>query len=363
MLTKLILLALSLGLIGSVRAQNLSGRVLLSDTVAAPYATIYLPALGQGTVTDGNGYYWLENLPAGNFEVEFSHLGYRTVKRSLVISSISDTTHDETLQEQPIALNEVYVTPTGEDPAIYILNKVAERAVANRRQLQYYEATMGYIFQSDNLDLLTTSVPKPVLWIARTALRARNRGAIFEFCLDHKAVDARLSSDLCYDHGKTTYSHEIVLSSTPAMSDKASAQLFRSTHKDLYDILYSTSADYSTKALKKGKCKYQLKGTVEENGLVIDVLENPHSKDNSNEGPRTLYVVEGDWGILRMEHKGSEVYERIECRNVEGVYLPVSRVLKNAFSSLDEFLKQGEPHPSMATGVSINYSEVAVSAY
>ena len=39
------------------RAQSLEGCVTLNDSTPAAYATIYLPALGLGTITDQDGRY------------------------------------------------------------------------------------------------------------------------------------------------------------------------------------------------------------------------------------------------------------------------------------------------------------------
>lgn len=380
----------------TVRAQTVIGHVMLGEVTPAPYATIYIPALGQGTVSDYDGNYVLD-VPRGRIEVEFSYLGYSTVKRELTIEEATTYVLDENLEEQPVSLGEVYVTPTGEDPALFILRKVAEHAELNRKSLKHYEAQRQHVFHAQDVDFLPAILPKPVNWILKTAMKVKHRGAIYDFCNSHESVDARMATEVIYDRGNLTYTNEKLLSSNPAMTDKAKEQIFQMTHKDLFDAMYGNDKDYSMKMLKKGKCNYKLKGSVEENGLVIDVLVNDNSGDKDDPGVMTLYVVEDLWCILRSEFNGKMTYERFECRDVgDGIYMPVCHLIEPTFAAIDleqdiekyrseqaekerkgdkisaierQFLdrleryaqKQSNPKPSITTSFSISYRNVKLA--
>lgn len=50
-----------------------------------PYITIALKGTTIGTVTDATGHYFLKNLPEGNFMMEVSSVGYKTVTRSVTL--------------------------------------------------------------------------------------------------------------------------------------------------------------------------------------------------------------------------------------------------------------------------------------
>lgn len=52
-----------------VSAQVLEGTLSLSDSVVAQFATIYLPELRQGTMSDQDGHYKLDEIPAGKWTV------------------------------------------------------------------------------------------------------------------------------------------------------------------------------------------------------------------------------------------------------------------------------------------------------
>lgn len=322
-------------LVVTSQAQTLEGRVLLGDSVPAAYATIYVPSTGQGTVTDSEGHYLID-VPRGKVEVEFSFLGYRTEKHQIVVEEPHQYTHNESLEEQPLNLNDVYVTPTGEDPAIYILRKVAERAKENRKRLVHYEAQKEFVFHSKDVDFMPAILPKPIMWGLNTLMKTVHRGAIFEYCYSNEQTDARLTAQMVYDGGLITYKNEKLLSATPSMNDKAREQLFKTAHEDPFDKMYGNDTDYCSKMLKKGKCQYKLKGTVEENGLTLDVLVNENAGDEDDPAVSTLYVIEDNWSILRSELNGEVSHERTECRHVgEGIYLPVSYLNEPTFSTLD----------------------------
>lgn len=318
-----------------LQAQTLEGRVLLGDSVPAAYATIYVPATGIGTVTDSDGHYLID-VPRGKVEVEFAYLGYRTEKHQIVVEESRPYIHDESLEEQPLNLNDVYVTPTGEDPAIYILRKVAEQAKTNSKRLKHYEAQKEYVFHSQDADFLPAVLPKAIMWTLNALMKSVHRGAIWDHCISHEQTDARLTAQMICNDGLISYKNEKLISATPAMSDKAREQLFKTAHEDPFEKLYGNDTDYCSKMLKKGKCKYRLKGTIEENGLVIDVLVNEQAGDKDDPAVSTLYVIEDNWCILRSEVVSETTRELTECRNVgNGVYLPVSYLNEPTFASLD----------------------------
>lgn len=324
-----------------LRAQSLEGCVILNDTTPAAYATIYLPKLGIGTITDHDGRYLIADLPLGTHEVEYSHLGYRTVKRNLIIDREKRMAHDERLEEQPIKLNDVYVTPNGEDPAIYILSHVAEQAAANRKRLASYDASVVHTFHAQDVDFIPAILPSAVNFLIKTVVRAARMGAIYNLCTQNERVDARLSSEHHFAKGKTRYANEHVLSSTPALTPKATEQLFRLTHSELFDELYGEDLSYGSKAIRKGYCQYKLKGTIEEDGKVIDVLEYSRQHDGYH-CTTTLYVIEDIWGILRTEFLDNNMYERTECRDIGGgIYLPISQMQDPKMGNInfDEMVK------------------------
>lgn len=107
-----ILLAISVVVImfGRIDAQNaIVGRIAdLRDSTALIGATVYINDLKRGAVTNVQGWYSLENLPSGNFLVEFKYAGYET--QVAVIRVAGRTEYDVKLNPAVTELNEVVVT-------------------------------------------------------------------------------------------------------------------------------------------------------------------------------------------------------------------------------------------------------------
>lgn len=376
----------------STQAQSLEGCVMLNDSTPAAYATIYVPALGLGTITDQDGRYLLDEIPLGTHSVEYSYLGYRTARRDLIIDKAGRMAHDERLEEQPIALSDVYITPNGEDPAIYILRKVAEKAAINRKRLASYNASVTHTFHAQDIDFLPVVLPKTYRWALKALVKTFRLGAIYDVCTQNEKVDAKLSLQHHYAKGKTKYANERLISSTPALPDKAKEQLFKLTHDDIFDLLYGDNLPWGSKAIKKGYCQFKLKGTIEENGQVIDVLTSSitHGEFSYNQ---VLYIIEDNWGILRMESNTPNEYERTECRDIGGgIYLPVSQISdpkminfnlaeqiqtfkaeqaekgeklskteQKMIDRLEQFIANGRNlRPCMTSGYNIKYSQVEI---
>ena len=67
---------------------NIIGHVLDKKTSEhLPYIIIALKGTTIGTVTDATGHYFLKNLPEGNFVMEVSSVGYKTVTRNVTFLS------------------------------------------------------------------------------------------------------------------------------------------------------------------------------------------------------------------------------------------------------------------------------------
>ena len=65
---------------------NIIGHVLDKNSEEhLPYITIALKGTTIGTVTDATGHYFLKNLPEGNFVMEVSSVGYKTITRSVTL--------------------------------------------------------------------------------------------------------------------------------------------------------------------------------------------------------------------------------------------------------------------------------------
>lgn len=90
---------------------NMIGHVLDKDTKEhLAYITVALKGTTVGTVTDATGHYYLKNLPEGDFILEVSSVGYKTVSRKVHLKRGKTLEEDFELEQDAIALDAVVVS-------------------------------------------------------------------------------------------------------------------------------------------------------------------------------------------------------------------------------------------------------------
>jgi iron complex outermembrane recepter protein len=95
-----------------LKAQSLSGNITdATSHQAIEGASVYIPQLKLGAVTDINGNYKITPLPKGTYEVEIKMLGYATFVKEITIKE--DATLDFSATISPTSLNEVVITSLG----------------------------------------------------------------------------------------------------------------------------------------------------------------------------------------------------------------------------------------------------------
>ena len=90
---------------------NIIGHVLDKKTGEhLSYITIALKGTTIGTVTDATGHYFLKNLPEGNFVLEASSVGYKTISRNVSLRKGKTLEENFELEEDAVALDGVVVS-------------------------------------------------------------------------------------------------------------------------------------------------------------------------------------------------------------------------------------------------------------
>lgn len=90
---------------------NIIGHVLDKNSGEhLSYITVALKGTTIGTVTDATGHYFLKNLPEGDFLMEVSSVGYKTVTRNVILKKGKTLEENFELEEDAIALDGVVVS-------------------------------------------------------------------------------------------------------------------------------------------------------------------------------------------------------------------------------------------------------------
>jgi hypothetical protein len=123
---------------GAGISQGIRGKLTDAANTPVPFAAIYDETTYAGTTSNAEGYYDLK-LEPGKHSIVFKALGYYIVRRNLTTSA-GYTNMDIQLNEQPVEMKEVVVTPGKEDPAYAIMRKVIARAPFHLNQVKEYQA-------------------------------------------------------------------------------------------------------------------------------------------------------------------------------------------------------------------------------
>ena len=93
-------------------AQNgiIKGIIKTEDGILLTGVQVYLAQTEIGTITNAKGHYEIKNIPEGNFTLNVSYLGYKIIKKNVVIRKNSVLKYDFTLIESLSSLDEVTIT-------------------------------------------------------------------------------------------------------------------------------------------------------------------------------------------------------------------------------------------------------------
>ena len=92
---------------------TVTGRVLDTQTgLPLGAVQVFIPSLDLGGLTQQNGRYLLQNIPAGTHDVNVARIGYRTVAEQVTVGGGQVVERNFTLTEEALALDEIIVTGT-----------------------------------------------------------------------------------------------------------------------------------------------------------------------------------------------------------------------------------------------------------
>ena len=96
-----------------------------------------------GTITDEEGSYTLKNLPAGDWTIQVSYLGYRTLQTKVTLTAGATQIQDFSLEEDVLRLESVVVTATRNTVPMHevpvIINRIDDRIFERTQSLSLSE--------------------------------------------------------------------------------------------------------------------------------------------------------------------------------------------------------------------------------
>ncbi|PLX10741.1 MAG: hypothetical protein C0598_09780 [Marinilabiliales bacterium] len=160
---------------------NISGKITDNNNQVLVGASIFMPDINKGTISNNEGYYELENIPKGKYKIQFKLIGFSS--HILTINTAEDDLEiNVNLNESPIEMEELVVTggynSTQHENAVKIdILKLDPRNIQNTTNF------MELIAEIPGVDMISkgSGVSKPVIrGLSMNDVLVLNNGVRFE---------------------------------------------------------------------------------------------------------------------------------------------------------------------------------------
>jgi len=303
----------------TANAQGVRGRVIDQEGNPLPFATIFIPEMGSGNVTNVSGSYEIK-LDPGTYTLSFQFLGYASASKKINVSE-EWITLDIILAKQAYLLNAAEIDGGKEDPAYKIMRKAIAKSSFHRQQVDKYTCEV-YLKGGGRL------VDYP--WFMRKVMEEEG--------IDTSATFVQESvTEITYERpGKYT---ENVISIRSSGDDQNSSPMNYINGSFYEDEVSGIRSPLSRKAF--GYYRFEYINTFREGEYNINKIQVTPRVDDEEFLSGFLYIVEDIWSIhsvdFRIKPQGIKIdIEQNYAPIKPDVWLPISHHY-NGFGKLFGF--------------------------
>ncbi len=272
-------------------SSQIKGKITDSKNNPLSFVSIYLDGTVTGTTSNEDGLYELPIKRAGNYTVVFQFLGFKTLKKSVKITSLPYRLNAKLVEEQ-ITLTEVNIN-SKENPANKIIRSVIANKKKNENRIQKFTAD----FYSRGLYKIKNA-PKKILGQELGDLGGgldSTRSGIIYLSETVSKISHQKPND---------FKEHIVASKVSGRDNGVSFNRAEDVNFNLYkntvrigNEIISPIANYAF-----GYYNYKLTGTFyDKNGQLINKIAILPKRKNDRVFEGFIYVVEDDWALYGTE--------------------------------------------------------------
>lgn len=126
---------------------TIKGRVITSDNQPASYVTITAAGLNRHAITNEAGFYTIAKIPAGNYNLEASFVGYETISQQVTVAASQTVVADFQIAISNSQLQEVIVTNSKSKFVYKSSEYVARMPLRNLENPQVYNVVGRALIQ------------------------------------------------------------------------------------------------------------------------------------------------------------------------------------------------------------------------
>ena len=302
----------------STFSQGIRGRITNSAGESIPYASVYVPSVSTGTVSNHEGNYELK-LPEGKYNILFQYLGYQTVTREVTVGKTFQTT-DITLSAQNFTISEIEVLASKEDPAWSIMRKAISMAPYYRQQVSKY---------SCKVYLKGTGVVENIPGLAKMMMKAKEIKQMQDpFVMETLSkIDFELPDKV----------NQQVLAMRSSGEQNSTSPMGMVTNS-LYDAdKYGVVSPVGTTALKM--YNFKLEGVFEDQGRTINKIKVTPKSEGNDVFSGYIYIASNYWNIhsadLKMHVTMADInFHEVYAEVNKNTWMPVSLDFDIDFSGM-----------------------------
>ena len=268
---------------------QIKGKVVDKKNQPLPYVSVYLQNTLSGTTTNDNGVYILETNKTGKQTVVFQFLGFKTLKKEVLIESLPFELNVQLIEEE-VQLNEVTVN-SNENPANGIIRKVIANKEKNTNKSGKYTSD----FYSRGLFKIKNA-PEKIL-----GQKIGDLGGGLDSTRSGIIYLSETVSKIWYQKKPKNFREVIVASKVSGQDNGISFNRAADVNFNLYKNLvpvadaniFSPISNYTFSYYK-----FKLEGTFyDKNGKLISKIKIIPRRENDRVFGGHIYVVEDDWAI------------------------------------------------------------------
>ena len=262
----------------------------ISDSYGNPlsFVSIYLEKSNTGTTSNDAGDYVLNIRKAGEYTILFQFLGYKTLKKTVLIKTLPFVLN-ATLEEESIALQEISIS-TKDNPANAIIRNTIASKEKNTNKLANYTAN----FYSRGLTKIKNA-PESFL-----GMKTGDFGGGLDSTRSGIFYLSETISEITFQKKPKKFKEKIIASKVSGQDNGVSFNRAEESNINLYENSISVFNDLispiSTNAF--GYYKYRLEGTFyDENRKLINKIQIIPKRKGARVFEGFLYIVEDDWAL------------------------------------------------------------------
>ena len=284
---KLFILLLLLPIVATAQ---IVGKVTDTEGTPLPFVNVYIENSYTGTTTNDDGNYRLEFKDRQNATVVFQFLGYRTIKKELVLDK-KLILLNVTLEPETFSLDQVVIT-AGENPA----DRIVRNAIAYRRQNLEKLNAFTADFYSRGLWKMK-DVPERILGQEvgdlDGALDSTRTGIVYL---------SETISQIAFQKPNDFF-ERIVASKVSGNDNGFSFNSARDANFNFYENTLELNAAIVSPIANNafGYYNYKLDGVFYENNQLINKINVTPKRPNDRVFSGTIYIVEDSWQLYGVE--------------------------------------------------------------